>query len=137
MDPHTIDLVRNTSALVPWHSTRLKDNFQIHLFNASPEAQTACAQSMRKHSNGMPVFFGFAAEMLAHPEVLNKLLGSLGEKHVGSGIFWSHYSAMGQALLATLQTELKEEFTPEARCAWAAFYKHVSQRLMLARSERR
>lgn len=134
MDQQTIDLVRKSSAQVPWQSARLNSNFQIYLFNASPEAQTAYARGLRNQGHEMPAFFGAAADMLSHPEALNKQLVQLGEKHVGSGIFWSHYSALCHALLATLQTELQHQFTPEARSAWSAFYNHVSQRMMLAES---
>ena len=130
MNQQTIDLVRNSGAHVSWHSAKLMSNFNIHLFNISPEVQTAQAQGRFHHLRGMLCFFGFAAEMLGDLPSLNNLVDQIGKRHGGYGAVPAHYPVIGEALLLTLGTELQDLFTPEVKAAWAAFYLHMSERML-------
>lgn len=132
MDQHRIELIRGSSSQVPWQSASLIGNFHIHLFNIDSSVQTVYAQSRFNPVREMLGFFGVAAEMLIDPDSLNNLLNQIGRRHVGYGALRSHYGAIGEALVMTLEGALGATFTPETREAWLEFYALLSQRMIAA-----
>ena len=57
-------------------------------------------------------------ENIRDPEVLQSVLGPLGEKHKGYGAIEKHYPIVGSALLATLQKYLGEAWDEATAEAW-------------------
>jgi nitric oxide dioxygenase len=46
----------------------------------------------------------------------------LGARHAGYGVKDSHYKAVGEALIWTLERGLADKFTPEVERAWVRVY---------------
>ena len=59
---------------------------------------------------------------LEYPDVLVPGIEALGRRHAGYGTEEGYYESVGAALLWALGEVLGEEFTPEAREAWAQTY---------------
>jgi hemoglobin-like flavoprotein len=57
---------------------------------------------------------------------------SLGRRHAPYGIEPRHFELAGIALLATLEAELGDAFTPEARAAWQRAYELLAEAMVAA-----
>lgn len=69
-------------------------------------------------------------ENLRNPDVLESALTGLGTRHVQYGAVPAYYPLFGKTLLKTMQTHLKEGWTPDIQQAWTDAYAVVT-RLML------
>ncbi|MEV6982091.1 globin domain-containing protein [Sphaerisporangium sp. NPDC051017] len=59
---------------------------------------------------------------LDSPDSLRNYLGQLGRDHRKYGVLPEHYTAVGNALLATIKRFVGDGWTPEVEAAWAAAY---------------
>ena len=69
---------------------------------------------------------------------LNQLLPAvkaLGARHSGYGVTTEHYRLVGEALLWTLERGLGQDFTPEARSAWANVYQVLAATMQAGAAE--
>jgi hemoglobin-like flavoprotein len=57
---------------------------------------------------------------------------SLGRRHASYGVEPRHFELAGIALLATLEAELGDAFTPEARAAWQHAYEILAEAMVAA-----
>ncbi|HRO04734.1 MAG TPA: globin domain-containing protein, partial [Terricaulis sp.] len=72
-------------------------------------------------------------ERLDTPEEILPAVRELGARHVGYGVIEPRqYAAVGTALLRTLRHELGADLSAEAREAWAAAYKMLSEEMRAA-----
>jgi hemoglobin-like flavoprotein len=65
-------------------------------------------------------------------ELLTEIMHQLGIKHVRYGVKPEMFSIMGDALVHTLETTLKGEFTDRIREAWLETYKALSEDMIRA-----
>jgi hemoglobin-like flavoprotein len=65
-------------------------------------------------------------------ELLTEIMTELGVKHVRYGVTPEIFPIMGDALLHTLETTLKGDFTDPIRDAWVEIYKALSQDMIQA-----
>ena len=64
----------------------------------------------------------FAVDGLPRIEEIVPAVEDMGRRHAGYGVKDAHYSAVGSALLWTLEQSLGSGFTPEVKEAWTAAY---------------
>ncbi|HIK10427.1 MAG TPA: pentapeptide repeat-containing protein, partial [Oscillatoriaceae cyanobacterium M33_DOE_052] len=69
-------------------------------------------------------------EGLRNPEALAQVLQALGARHVGYGTTAKHYGPVGQALLATFEQYLGENWTPEVKKAWTNAYRAITAQML-------
>ena len=101
--------------------------FYRRLFEIDPDLQrlfssTVIDDQARKLSSMLELI----VQWLDAPERLVPALKQLGERHAGYGIVDEHYADFGSALMGTLEEQLGDEFTPEARGAWTEAYALMS-----------
>jgi hemoglobin-like flavoprotein len=77
---------------------------------------------MARQGQMLMSMIGAAVSGLRNLEALTPVVRQLGARHAGYGVRTEHYATVGGALLWTLQRGLADDFTPEAREAWAAAY---------------
>ncbi len=65
-------------------------------------------------------------------ELLTEIMHELGMKHVRYGVKPEMFPIMGDALLHTLETTLKDDFTDPIREAWIETYSALSQDMIRA-----
>jgi methyl-accepting chemotaxis protein len=65
-------------------------------------------------------------------ELLTEIMTELGIKHVRYGVKPEMFPIMGDALIHTLETTLKDDFTDNIRDAWVETYKALSQDMIRA-----
>lgn len=102
-------------------------SFYENLFAAHPEVQPLFAETnMAKQRKLLLASLVLVVENLRKPEVLEKALKNLGAKHVGYGTVPQHYPAVGEALLATFEQYLQQDWTPEVKQAWVDAFGAIS-----------
>ena len=73
---------------------------------------------------------GKVVDSLDDPETFDAEVRGLATRHVGYGIKKAHFGSVGEALIATLQSGLGDEFTPQARAAWIHAYEALSEAMI-------
>ncbi len=76
------------------------------------------------------------ALQLLGPDIamMSEILNELGQKHCKYGVQPHHFTAMGDALMATLQELLGEKFDNPTRDAWCEIYQAMSYDMISART---
>jgi methyl-accepting chemotaxis protein len=65
-------------------------------------------------------------------ELLTEIMTELGIKHVRYGVTAEMFPIMGDALLHTLESTLKDDFTEPVKAAWVEVYSALSQDMVRA-----
>ena len=123
LTPEQERLVRST-----WETVaKIRDDaarlFYGRLFEIDPSTRSLFASAdMAEQGEKFMRTITTTVAKLEYPDILVPGLEALGRRHVGYGTKEEHYESVGAALLWTLGEVLGEEFTPEAREAWAQTY---------------
>ena len=96
--------------------------FYDRLFEIDPSLQSMFRRSRREQARLLAQTLTVVVKGIDRPSQLRGAVEALGERHVGYGVRDEHYEAVGQALLWTLETGLKDAFTSEVRRAWMTAY---------------
>ena len=122
MNPHQIDLVRSSFALVQPIASQAAALFYDNLFEADPALRPLFKGSMTDQGQRLMGMIGSALGLLDRPAALLPVLRTLGARHAAYGVKEQHYDTVGAALLKTLAQGLGAAFTGETRDAWAELY---------------
>jgi len=96
--------------------------FYDRLFEIDPSLQPMFRRSRREQARLLAQTLTVVVKGIDRPSQLRGGVEALGERHAGYGVRDEHYEAVGQALLWTLETGLKDAFTSEVRDAWVTAY---------------
>lgn len=103
--------------------------FYENLFLSNPEVKPLFANTNMK-AQKEKLIDSLKAIILAislpESHSLELLLKGLGTRHVKYGALPEHYPAVGNALLQSFETYLKEEWTPEVKQAWVEAYAAIT-----------
>jgi hemoglobin-like flavoprotein len=135
MTPAQIDLVQQTFAQIKPIAPAAAELFYTRLFTLDPSLRTLFKGDIKKQGQMLMSMIGAAVAGLRNLETLSPVVRQLGARHVGYGVKPAHYDTVGTALLWTLQIGLKEEFTAEAREAWATAYGLLADVMQLGAME--
>jgi hemoglobin-like flavoprotein len=117
-----IRLVRETFDLVVPISGVAADMFYERLFYMAPSLRRMFPADMRDQKRKLMVMIATAVQSLTDLEALMPQLMQLGARHATYGVKDSHYKAVGDALIWTLERGLAGGFTPEVERAWVRVY---------------
>jgi hemoglobin-like flavoprotein len=135
MTPRQIDLVQDSFAQVKPIAQAAADLFYARLFLLDPSLRGMFKGDLRKQGQMLMGMMGAAVSGLRNLETLSPVVRELGARHAGYGVQARHYDTVGSALLWTLDTGLKEQFTPEVREAWASAYQLLADVMQLGAME--
>jgi hemoglobin-like flavoprotein len=117
-----IALVRRTFDLVVPIAGVAADLFYDRLFYIAPSLRTMFPADMRDQKRKLMVMLAAAVHGLTDLDTLAPKLMELGARHAGYGVQDSHYKAVGEALIWTLERGLADAFTPQVERAWVRVY---------------
>ena len=117
-----IKLVRETFDLVVPIAGVAADMFYERLFYMAPSLRHMFPQDMREQKRKLMVMMAMAVQGLGDLDKLVPQLMTLGARHAGYGVKDTHYKAVGEALIWTLERGLANEFTPDVERAWVRVY---------------
>jgi hemoglobin-like flavoprotein len=122
MAPEHVRLVQSTwIKVLPIKDTAVQ-LFYERLFEMDPSLRSLFQGDMRQQGEKLMQVIDSAVNGLSHLERIVTAIQELGRRHVDYGVKDHHYATVGAALLWTLDKSLGEEFTKEARNAWAMVY---------------
>ena len=127
-------LTKNETALIKksWGLLRkidpivLGDVFYSKLFLDNPELRKLFPQDMEGQYRKLLDMLNTIIERLEKIDELKGDIVAMAKRHEGYGVKPEHYSAVGIALIWTLQKRLGTEWTDEVRSAWVNCYAILS-----------
>ncbi len=123
-------LIRNSFKLVRRHGEVTALLFYQKLFEMDPSLQRLFTTDIKAQARKLMEMLASAVGLLDEPEQLVSALEALGSRHTGYGVRKEHYDTVGRALISTLETVLKEKFTPEVRSAWLTLYGVIASTML-------
>lgn len=126
MNQAQIELVQRSFAHASRIAPHLASTFYAELFAIEPSLKALFKGDMIVQGQKLMTMLSHVVSHLAEPDAFLPAVRELAVRHVGYGVEPHHYAQVGTALVRTLQHELGRDFTPEARAAWNAAYRHLA-----------
>jgi serine/threonine protein kinase/hemoglobin-like flavoprotein/Ran GTPase-activating protein (RanGAP) involved in mRNA processing and transport len=114
-----IELLEMSFAVVNRDAAHLAERFYARLFERYPAVKPLFAHtSMRRQQHHLASALGMVIDHLRAPDQVETALTTLAERHVGYGVYPSHYHAVITALVDTLREVMGADWSPELDDAW-------------------
>ena len=84
---------------------------------------------MDSQSRALTEMIALIVKILDLQDKLIPLIHYLGERHAAFNVKPEHYPPFGKALIWTLASFLRDEFTPETRGAWQEAYQFMVENM--------
>src|SRR5262245_34715124 len=111
--PRQVQLLRTSFALLRPKARVAALAFYQRLFALDPSLRPLFHTAIEVQAEKLIAMLQTATDLAGQPAILEPILTSLGERHVGYGVRMEHYATVGEAMLWALGSTLAEEFTPE------------------------
>ncbi|MCP5080188.1 MAG: hemin receptor [Alphaproteobacteria bacterium] len=131
MTPKQVELLRSSWRNVGPFADHAAHLFYTRLFEIAPEIQDLFKFAEMPAQRQKLLIALNLAVINAH--TLNTIapeLEAIGRRHASYGVKNSHYEAVGQALVWTLEQDLGSAFIDDVRKAWTDFYNQVADAMM-------
>jgi hemoglobin-like flavoprotein len=106
--------------------------FYEDLFRRDPRLRSLFKEDMTEQRQKLMTMLGTAVANSRQLEKIEAAVQGLGRRHVAYGVKPADYDTVGAALIATLEKGLGDDFTPEVRDAWLAFYTTIADKMLAA-----
>lgn len=127
-----IDLVQQSFMRIEPILMVVGRTFYERLFEMNPELQKMFTGDMEAQGERFLDMIGAAVTGLDDLEALVPVVQQLGARHRKYGVETSHYGAVAEALIWTLEQGLADAFTPEIRTAWVNVYGVLAETMITA-----
>lgn len=101
--------------------------FYGRLFELDPTLKPLFKGDMKAQGQKLIQVISVAVASLNVPMSFVPAIRALGQRHIHYGAQPHHYDTVGEALLWALAEVLGDDFTPEARDAWATIYTMLAE----------
>lgn len=116
-------LVEKSFEIIKENKKVFIDSFYKNLFELVPEVKPLFANTDNiKQGEKLYNSLLLLVENLRDPQLLTDVLSSLGKDHVSYGTQLKHYPAVGECLILTFKSILKENWDKETEDAWLNTY---------------
>jgi len=127
-----IDLVQHSFMRIEPLSMVVGRTFYERLFETNPEIKPLFKGDLESQGEQLMDMIGIAVAGLDDLEKLIPILQELGARHRKYGVEVSHYGAVAEALIWTLEQDLADAFTPDIRAAWVNVYGVLAETMITA-----
>ena len=127
-----IDLVQHSFMRIEPLSMVVGRTFYERLFETNPEIKPLFKGDLESQGEQLIDMIGTAVAGLDDLEKLIPILQELGARHRKYGVEVSHYGAVAEALIWTLEQGLADAFTPDIRAAWVNVYGVLAETMITA-----
>jgi hemoglobin-like flavoprotein len=132
MTPEQADLVRNSFDEM-WSKRRdIADLCYSRFFEFAPDARDLFPSDMERQRIKLMDMIAALVGALDQPALFQSLVSHSGRQHTKFGVLPSHYAALGEALIWSLECKLGASFTPELQESWRALYSAVQVEMQRA-----
>ena len=132
MRPEQIILVQTCYASIVPNAESVVADFYRRLFELDPALRPLFHTDMKAQTHKFVTMLDLLVGDLTQLDRLLPAIELLGIRHVENGATAAHYREVRQALLAALEHELKELWSPELQAAWASAYNLVATMMQAA-----
>src|SRR5471032_866037 len=129
MTPEHIALVRDSFQKLSPVLDEVRRTFYVRLFNVNPDLRAVFPGDINGQSRALMAMVELIVKMLDMQDKLIPLLHYLGERHTALNVKPEYFRPFGVALIWTLAAFLRDEFTPETRCAWEETYQFMVENM--------
>ena len=106
--------------------------FYQRFFELAPDTRHLFPSDLhRQHLNLMDMMAAIVAA-LDEREMFQSITTYAGRRHARFGAKPHHFAAFGEALIWSLESQLRSSFTPELREAWITLYDEVRSKMISA-----
>lgn len=135
MTPQQRDLVQASFVKIAPSIDHTVRMFYDDLFRRDPDLRALFLGDMALQHDKFVTMLATAIAHLKKWDAIEASIQALGRRHFAYGAKPSDYETVGAALIATLETELGEDFTPAVREAWLAYFHFVSAEMIAAEEQ--
>jgi hemoglobin-like flavoprotein len=135
MTPTDIALVRAGFDRIAPEAARIGLEFYDRLFALDISLRTLFPSDLRPQVGHLMAALAMVVKSLDNLAPVLDRVRALGRRHAAYGVEPRDFAAVGAALLATLEAELGEAFTEEARAAWSSAYGTLAHAMIAAMRE--
>lgn len=125
-----VAVVQDSFTRIAPKADALAAEFYRRLFAAAPAVRALFPDDMTGQREKLVSTLAFVVRGLSDFSAIEKTVRELGVRHRGYKAEPQHYEVVGAALLATLQSNLGERWTPELREAWTAAFKALADTMI-------
>ena len=128
-----LDLIRNSFAALEPQAEELTSTFYERLFNKFPQVIPLFENTdIKQQSKKLLAALTLVVNNIDKPEVLERALTSMGEKHQAYGALPEHYPAVAETLLEVMAEYAGNLWTAEVAQAWAEALDLVAEKMIAA-----
>lgn len=106
--------------------------FYDKLFTNVPQVRSMFPQDMAGQEAKLVQTLDFIIDNLDDMDTLAPVARDLAVRHVAYGTVPAHYTAVGEALIETLQQALGDDFSQEDKKAWTEVYTALANEMIAA-----
>ena len=117
-----IDLIQSTWKMILPVKEQTAELFYRKLFQIDPSTKPLFKGDMKAQGDKLITSLNLVVSSLKNLDHVVPALQDMGKRHVDYGVQAEHYESVGNALLWTFEQGLGEDFTDEAKQAWATAY---------------
>ena len=130
MTPEQVDLIRKSFDAI-WPMNRdIADLCYSRLFELAPDARALFTSDMERQRGKLMDMIAALVGSVDQPALFQSLAAHSGRQHARFGVQPSHYAALGEALIWSLECKCGASFTPELRESWRALYTTVQVEML-------
>ena len=122
MTPENIAEVRASWDKVRSDAQGFASEFYRRLFEMDPNLPALFKSDMQSEGEKLVQMLDFCVRNLERLDTILPVIQDFGQRHEYYGFTAQHYESVGRALIATLNAQLGEIFTPQVKMAWGETY---------------
>ena len=135
MTPEQVDLVRKSFDAM-WPMRRdFADLCYRRFFELAPDTRALFSSDTERQRLKLMDMIAALVGSLDQRELFESLVTYSGRQHAKFGVQPSHYAAMGEALMWSLECQFGASFPPELRASWRALYATVQAEMIRAAAQ--
>lgn len=128
--PEQTRLVEDSFAKLGPVRTEMGIAFYDELFELAPDLRELFERDHAEQAMQFIQVLAYIVSNLRASEQLLPMVRDLGRRHASYGVVQAHYAPFRQALLATLQRRLQDQWTPELADAWRATFDTLAREML-------
>ena len=136
MTPEQADLIRKSFDAMWSMRGDIADLCYSRFFELAPDAKDLFRSDMERQRVKLMDMIAALVGTLDQRELFQSLATQSGRQHARFGVRPSHYDALGEALMWSLERKFGASFTPELRASWGALYAAVQVEMLRAGAQR-